>query len=455
MCRSCTNRSDAARGMAAKKLHGHLQMNASKEHEAIAESRRAFARQVVERLRQAGFEALWAGGCVRDLLLESPPIDYDVATSARPEQVRELFGHRRTLAVGAAFGVIIVLGPHSRAGQVEVATYRNDASYSDGRRPDAVVYSTAIEDARRRDFTINGMFYDPLTEEVIDYVGGREDLQRGLIRAIGDANARIAEDKLRLLRAVRFAARFGFAIEASTQAALARHAADLRIVSGERMTGEMHKTLITSGRETAVRQWAETGMLAVLLPPLAEQWAAVGEHASALVRAVRPDHWIAPLAAALFPLVGTQPDVEKISGLLADLKTRLKFSNEDLAQLKFALESQSCLESAQRLPWSQVQPRVASSLAPVALDLLEARVACGESNSETLAWLRAQRAQAPEVLDPPPLITGHDLHQLGLAAGPTFKELLDRVRALQLDGQLHSRESALQWLREKMNDETV
>lgn len=421
-------------------------MNASNEHEAMAESRRAFARQVVERLRAAGHEALWAGGCVRDLLLESLPIDYDVATSARPEQVRELFGRRRTLAVGAAFGVIIVLGPDARAGQVEVATFRNDASYSDGRRPDAVTFSTAIEDAQRRDFTINGMFYDPLSEQVIDYVGGREDLERGLIRAIGDADARIAEDKLRLLRAVRFAARFGFAIEASTEAALARHAAELAIVSGERMTAEMHKTLVTSGRESAVREWAETGMLSVLLPSLAERWAEVGEQACALVRAVRPDHWTAPLAAILFPLGGAEPDPQLLARLITDLKTRLKFSNEDLAQLKFALESQSCFQSARQLPWSQVQPRLINPLVPVALDLLAARVACGQCDAETLAWLHAKRAQASEVLNPPPLATGHDLHQLGLAAGPAFKELLDRVRAMQLDGEIDSREQALAWL---------
>jgi tRNA nucleotidyltransferase/poly(A) polymerase len=333
-----------------------------------------------------------------------------------------------------------------------VATFRNDASYSDGRRPDSVVFSTAIEDARRRDFTINGMFYDPLAGQVIDYVGGREDLQRGLIRAIGDADARIAEDKLRLLRAVRFAARFGFAIEASTQAALARHAADLRIVSGERMMGEMHKTLVTSGRETAVREWAETGMLAVLLPALAARWQEVGEHACALVRSVRPDHWIAPLAAILFPLVSSSPEPPTINSLISDLKTRLKFSNEDLAQLKFALESQPCFQSARSLPWSAVQPRLVSPLATVALDLLAARVACGEGDAETLAWLRAKLGQTLEALNPPPLATGHDLHQLGLAAGPSFKELLDRVRALQLDGQLHSRAEALEWLQRAVKE---
>src|SRR6187431_2793035 len=166
---------------------------------------REFAVEVVRRLREAGLQALWAGGCVRDQLMGQLPKDYDVATDAAPERVREIFGQRRTLAIGAAFGVITVLGPKG-AGQIDVATFRRDAAYSDGRHPDAVTFTDAEHDAQRRDFTINGVFYDPLEDRVIDYVGGQEDLTRRVIRAIGDPLARIAEDKLRMLRAVRFAA---------------------------------------------------------------------------------------------------------------------------------------------------------------------------------------------------------------------------------------------------------
>src|SRR3989440_9575948 len=165
---------------------------------------REFAVDVVRRLREAGYEALWAGGCVRDELLGLIPGDYDVATSARPEEVSRLF--RRTVAVGVSFGVVQVLGPRRDAGplSVEVATFRSDAGYSDGRHPDAVVFSSAREDALRRDFTINGMFFDPLENKLIDYVGGQEDLRQKILRAIGDPAARFAEDKLRLLRAARF-----------------------------------------------------------------------------------------------------------------------------------------------------------------------------------------------------------------------------------------------------------
>src|SRR5437868_9785761 len=176
---------------------------------------REFAVEVVQRLRDSGHQALWAGGCVRDQLMAQMPKDYDVATDALPDRIREVFGKRRTLPIGAAFGVITVLGPKG-AGQIDVATFRRDAGYSDGRHPDAVSFSDAEHDAQRRDFTINGLFLDPLEDRVIDFVGGQADIERRVIRSIGDPLARIAEDKLRMLRAVRFAARLDFAIEAAT-----------------------------------------------------------------------------------------------------------------------------------------------------------------------------------------------------------------------------------------------
>src|SRR6266851_4872684 len=181
---------------------------------------RQFAVAVVRRLRDAGHEALWAGGCVRDELLGLAPKDYDVATDARPEEVRRLF--KRTVAVGASFGVIEVLGPYTPDGphKIQVATFRSDVSYSDGRHPDAVVFSSAREDALRRDFTINGMFFDPLESKLIDYVGGQVDLKARILRAIGEPERRFTEDKLRMLRALRIAARFDLQIEPGTNSAL-------------------------------------------------------------------------------------------------------------------------------------------------------------------------------------------------------------------------------------------
>ncbi len=411
---------------------------------------RQFAIEVVQRLRDAGHEALWAGGCVRDLLLEREPKDFDVATSARPEQVRNLFGQRRTLAVGAAFGVIIVLPKDPQAGQIEVATFRNDAQYSDGRRPDAVTFSTAREDAARRDFTINGMFYDPVDQQVIDYVGGQKDLSRGLIRAIGDADARIGEDKLRMLRAIRFAARFGFAIEAATEAAIARHAPELSIVSGERMTAEMQKTFEAMGREMAIRTWGETGLMQVLLPAVAAHWPANCQRVSALLRAVDPQPWTAALGLCLLPFIEQPASGAPLHEILDDLKLRLKFSNEDLDQLKFALQSQSHLVQSPDLNWSQLQPLLVHPHVTTALQVLKARVACGEVEPRALDCVLSKLAQPAELLNPVPLIDGRILQELNLKPGPLFKELLSEVRRLQLDGQLVSQVDAIAWIRNRM-----
>ena len=230
------------------------------------EARRAFAVEVVTRLRHAGYQALWAGGCVRDLLMGHSPADYDVATSATPEQVMDLFA--RTVPVGISFGVVRVQGSRE-AGEVEVATFRNDDAYIDGRRPTSVTYSSPEQDAARRDFTINGMFLDPLTDEVIDYVKGREDLSRSVLRAIGDPSARFAEDKLRLLRAVRFAARFGFELEPETRKALEQMAEQVHVVAAERICQELRRILIHESRAIGPATGEETGILAVILPEVA------------------------------------------------------------------------------------------------------------------------------------------------------------------------------------------
>ena len=229
------------------------------------QSQRDFAVEIVKQLREAGHEALWAGGCVRDQLLSIEPKDYDVATSARPEEVRQLFGHRRTLAIGAAFGVIGVLGGRRRE-PIEVATFRADGAYVDGRHPTEVVFTNAEHDAQRRDFTINGLFFDPLGEKVIDYVGGQQDLESGIIRAIGDPRARFAEDKLRTLRAVRFAAAFGFQIEADTLAAMREMADQLPVVSAERIGMELRRMLVHPARARAVSLLESTDLLKQAVP---------------------------------------------------------------------------------------------------------------------------------------------------------------------------------------------
>ena len=443
-----------------------------------------FATDIVQRLRGAGHTALWAGGCVRDLLMGIEPLDYDVATSATPEQVRELFGYRRTLPVGVAFGVVIVLGKPSQALQVEVATFRTDAAYSDGRHPDAVVFSTPQEDAQRRDFTINGMFYDPLAEAVIDYVGGQADLQRGCLRAIGCADDRIGEDKLRMLRAVRFSARFGFAIEAATRQAIARHAAEVNCVSGERIWTEISKTLQTSRAAWAVEEWCDLNLLQHILPELNAVWpqqrlasrrlldsldeasasASDGPIALSQQREAqqRPADWLDRLCG-LFWIAAEHIAAENASSLevhlepmVQSLKARLKVPNQVGDALRFVLPAQRELVGAQRRPWSQVQPWLVDDCADRAVALFEARLSLMQDASQaaawsdTIEWLHQKLALPREQLDPAPLLLGHDLIAVGLAPSPRFRELLSRARQRQLDQLLPNRPAALAWLAEQV-----
>ena len=230
---------------------------------------REFAVEIVRRLKHSGFTALWAGGCVRDHLLDKTPKDYDVATNATPKQVRKIFAKLTTLDVGASFGVIVVVGPRG-AGEVEVATFRSDGSYTDGRRPDSVTFSTPEEDAQRRDFTINGMFLDPLEHKVLDYVGGERDLSQGYIRAIGDPHDRMREDKLRMLRAVRFTAHLEFGLARATKAAVTEMASEIHVVSAERIAAELRRMLTDQHRHVAIELADEVGLLREILPEVVE-----------------------------------------------------------------------------------------------------------------------------------------------------------------------------------------
>ena len=401
---------------------------------------RLFAIDVVQRLRAAGHEALWAGGCVRDQLMEQLPKDYDVATDAVPERIREVFGFKRTLPIGAAFGVITVLGPRG-AGQIDVATFRRDAAYSDGRHPDAVTFSSAEHDAQRRDFTINGLFYDPLAERVIDYVGGQEDLARGLIRAIGDPLARIAEDKLRMLRAVRFAARFDFALEDQTLAAVKQQARELIIVSAERVATELRLVLTHSSRLRGVELLAETGLLEVVLPEIAplledhEAWS----RTLAVLGSLHAPSFAMSLAALLRELHYRNPGMD-LAQIAAD---RWKLATDERTGVEKLLSEEPLIRAARRQPWPKLQRLL---VAPRVLELLDycdavARVVDG-STDET-DYCRAKLALPPEELNPAPLLTGDDLKRAGIQPGPIYRQILDAVRDAQLDRNITSYDQAL------------
>ncbi len=398
-----------------------------------AQQQRDFALEVVRRLRGAGFEAYWAGGCVRDELLGRTPHDYDVATSATPPQIRALFGRQRTLPLGAAFGVITVLGPRP-AGPIDVATFRQDAGYSDGRHPDNVTFSSAREDAARRDFTINGMFFDPIDRRVIDFVGGQDDLRDHLIRAIGSPRLRFGEDKLRMLRAVRFAAGFGFAIDAETADGVRAMAGEITAVSPERIAMEMRRLLTAAARVQGVRLLVELGLAPVVLPELVandETSRARTEHGlGVLGRLHDPDF---PLALAA--LLSEQADAAAVRAV----GLRWKLSNKETDEAAWLAEHCDALSGARSLRWSKLQPVLAH---PWAESLVALHDVSSPNGPDEAAYCRELLSQPRDKLDPPPLLTGDDLRGLGLAPGPKFKLILQAVRDGQLDGEIRTTEEA-------------
>jgi poly(A) polymerase len=439
---------------------------------------REFAVEVVRRLGEAGFQALWAGGCVRDQLLGLSPKDYDVATDARPEQVRTLF--RRTVAVGASFGVVEVLGSRVATGpiKVQVATFRADVSYSDGRHPDEVVFSTAREDALRRDFTINGMFYDPLEEKVIDYVGGQEDLQRRVLRAIGTPSERFAEDKLRLLRAVRFATHFDLSFDPATEAALKAMANQIRVVSAERIAEELRRLLVYPQRARGVRLLDETGLAQAILPeilemkglpqgppdaPTGDLW----EHVLRVLELLGPGPSFPLAFAALLHDVGKRrtmgrtPDRytfyyhEHVGRRMAeDIGLRLKLSNAERERIEWLVEKHQYLSDAPQMRPSKLKTVLAHPGIGELLALHRAdAVAAGRGLEHVEFCEQKLREWSAKDLNPPPLLTGDDLEKLGLKPGPIFKRLLDAVREAQLDGTITTREEALQLVEKLLKQE--
>jgi tRNA nucleotidyltransferase/poly(A) polymerase len=401
-----------------------------------AEKQRSFAVEVVERLVDQGFTAYWAGGCVRDRLLGREPKDYDVATNALPDEVRRLFGPRRTHAVGAAFGVITVVGPRA-AGHVEVATFRRDASYSDGRHPDAVEYSSPVDDASRRDFTINGLFYDPLRDEVIDLVGGQADLDRRVVRAIGDPRARISEDKLRMLRAVRFSATFNFALEEETRLAIIEMAHQIVVVSAERIAQEMRLLFTLPNRSAGLLLLAEVGLLPVLLPELAsivesDRWRTT----LAVLSALESPSFPLALAAALAQLPSPAEAVDQVG-------RRWKLANKERERAQWLVRQQGSLWDARSIRWPKLQRLL---IEPGIDDLLVLHQAIGtatDRNTTELEFCRQWLARPAEELNPPPLVSGHDLIEHGFSPGASFQKLLEEIRDAQLEGKVSTRAEAL------------
>jgi poly(A) polymerase len=414
--------------------------------------RRDDAVSVVRALRDAGHVAYFAGGCVRDALLGLTPKDYDVATDAPPARVRELF--KKTQAVGQAFGVILV-----RLGKsvIEVATFRTDGHYADGRRPSEVTFSTPQEDAQRRDFTLNGLFYDPVDDRVIDYVDGQRDLRDRVLRAIGDPAQRFAEDHLRMLRAVRFAARFDLSIDPATADAIRRDAGLLTRISGERIADELRRMLVPPTRG---RAWREMWGLGLVAPALG---AASGGTSSqplreekSLVLALPADRettfGLALLTAAIdarWHAGGGKHDIlgnltpAEAKKIVSQCRQTLKLSNDESEEMTWIARLAHGLLNARELPVALVKRSLASPHAPAMRTLLASLRSTGAA-AERIAAIEARLAEFDGVdCAPPPYITGDDLVAAGHAPGPAFKRVLDQVYDAQLEDRIADRDQAM------------
>jgi poly(A) polymerase len=428
---------------------------------------RELANSICDHLIRSGYQALLAGGCVRDLLLGREPADYDVATNATPDQVMALFPE--SVAVGAQFGVILI----PRDGhKVEIATFRSDVSYSDGRRPDAVVFAnSAEEDVQRRDFTINGLLMRHDGGEILDFVGGRDDLQAGIIRAIGNADKRFEEDKLRLVRAVRFAARFAFEIEAQTFRAIHKHAKNVSQVSPERIRDELTKMLTEGAAGNAFRLLDQTWLLHNVLPEIAAmkgveqppQYHPEGDvwvHTCMMLDGIPAGSTMTFAWGVLLHDVGKPPTfrsaaetgdrirfdghVEVGVRMGEEICRRLKMSNVETEQVLALIANHMKFKDAAQMRSSTLKrfvrmPKFEEHMALHRLDCLSSH-----RHLDVHEFVRDFLERTPpEQVRPSKLITGDDLIYMGFSPGPEFKQILHVIEDAQLEGKIQTREEAL------------
>ncbi|HEX8815774.1 MAG TPA: CCA tRNA nucleotidyltransferase [Terriglobales bacterium] len=433
---------------------------------------RDFAISIIRTLREKGHQAYLAGGCVRDLLLKREPADYDVATEATPEEVMRIFP--QTYAVGAQFGVVLVPIPddarvESQPKDVEVATFRSDIGYSDGRHPDEVRFThDARQDVQRRDFTINGLLLDPITNKVLDYVGGQEDLKRKIIRTIGEPELRFTEDKLRMLRAVRFAARFGYEIESKTFAAIKQLAPEIRQVSRERVRDELTKMLTEGHAREAFLLLDQTGlqhevlpeieaMKGIAQPPEFHPEGDVFVHTLLLLSKL-PQPCPPTLAwGALLHDVGkpptfrVAPDRIRFDGhvdvgvkMAEAICERLRFSGDETRQILALVDNHMRFGHAQRMSESTFKKFVRMPNFDEHLELHRIDCLSSHCNLGAYEFTREKMAHLPEAaLRPRPLVTGDDLIAAGYPPGPRFKKILSAVEDGQLEGRFQDKNDAL------------
>ena len=434
---------------------------------------------VIRTLRQKGFEAYWAGGCVRDLLLGQPPNDYDIATNAPPHQVQRLFP--KTQSVGAAFGVIKVLLDGE---DVEIATFRSDHAYTDGRHPEGVSFTTAKQDALRRDFTINGLFFDPVTQHVLDYVGGLDDLKRKRIRSIGSPFKRFEEDFLRMLRAVRFASVLGFEIEEQTQEAIKKNAAAVRHISAERIRDEITTLLIRSPKAgSGLIKLHELGLLRVVLPEVAdlaeqEQPPAFHPEGDVLTHtALMLDGMDKPSRVLAFSVllhdVGKPATAEltqepdgsqrirfnghaRVGAEMSDtILKRLKFPNREREAIIQCVRDHMRFIDVQKMKPSKLRCWLAQRTFETELELHRLDCLSSHGNLDNYVFVKAHRLRKSTYMPlPKAWITGHDLLALGLSEGPQVGRWITAAYEAQLEGRLTSRKEALAWISQRVTEQT-
>ena len=423
------------------------------------------AREIVARLQRAGFTAYFAGGCVRDRLLGIEAKDYDIATSADPGEVQEVFRGRVTDLVGKSFGVVRVMEDGE---WFEVAMFRQDGTYIDGRRPESVTPATPEEDAQRRDFTINGLFYDPIAERLIDFVGGEADLRAKLLRAIGNPTDRFAEDHLRLLRAIRFAARLRFEIEPKTWEAMCAGASLIRTVSAERIRDEINKIFTASKPEKGLDLLDQSGLLKEVLPDIAAlhgveqppQYHPEGdvfEHTRLMLTKIEnPDLELA--LSVLFHDVGKKPTFrvdetgrirfnnhENIGADMAEqIMTGLRYDNKKIQTVRELVKHHMQFKDVPHMRQSTLKNMMARPTFELELELH--RIDCESSHGDMrhYDYLKHQlETLTPEQIDPPALISGHDLIAMGVPPGRTIGRILEAVKIAQLEGAVQTRHEAL------------
>jgi len=429
--------------------------------------------QICDILQKNGHQAVLAGGAVRDMIMGIEPHDFDIATSASPDIVATLLEENqfKIKEVGKSFGVVLAKIEES---EYEIATFRTESDYLDGRRPSKVVFSTIEEDAWRRDLTINALFFDPIAGRYIDYVGGREDIQKKIIQFVGNADERINEDKLRMLRAIRFAVKFDWSIEPETFIAIAAHASEISMISPERIRQEFEKMFMCKRPSRMIDLLISTGLMEIILPEVAKlrglrqdpRWHPEGDvltHTK-LVLEMLKDESFELQCAALFHDIGKADTFREENGIISahghaelgaeqaeGILKRLKFSNDQITHITALVRDHMKVHSCMDMKTSTIRRLIAELHFPDLIRLAEADDAASRKDFKAITFLKGKQIEfASEVRLPTPIVKGADLIAMGLKPGPMFRDILGSVMNAQLEGRFITKEEGISLVKEML-----